>query len=249
MLTQVCIECLTAKMPFSTKMWLEKLYRKRLITSALRKDLLQIDGVYARISKLKYELYHVRKRTDLNYVALGAVMACKDERQRLELEEKEKWYVDEVKRLKAIVVTVVETRTRLSIQAMDSLRGRVYLLKQRMKRYVRGGLVIVSEIRETLRLFTRLVTERDMLHEKDYIAKITKAREDEDSMAFQRECRGDSTNLHNFTSREVSLEEREILNCWDGLVPRRYGIIGARERKRGAATNRTCFIAIFSLNN
>ena len=109
MLTQVCIECLTAKMPFSTKMWLEKLYRKRLITSALRKDLLQIDGVYARISKLKYELYHVRKRTDLNYVALGAVMACKDERQRLELEEKEKCYVDEVKRLKAIVVTVVET--------------------------------------------------------------------------------------------------------------------------------------------
>ena len=115
---------------------------------------------------------------------------------------------------------------------MDSLIGRVYLLKQRMKRYVRGGLVIVSEIRETLRLFTRLVTERDMLHEKDYIAKITKAREDEDSMAFQRECRGDSTNLHNFTSREVSLEEREILNCRDGLVPLRHGITGAREGQR-----------------
>ena len=51
-------------------------------------------------------------------------------------------------------------------------------------------------------------------------------------MAFQRECRGDSTNLHNFTSREVSLEEREILNCGDGLAPRRYGITGARERQR-----------------
>ena len=36
----------------------------------------------------------------------------------------------------------------------------------------------------------RLVTERDILHEKDYIAKITKAREDEDSVAFQREYRG-----------------------------------------------------------
>ena len=74
-----------------------------------------------------------------------------------------------------------------------------------------GGLVIMCEIRETLTLFMRLVTERDMLHEKDYIAKITKAREDEDSVAFQRECQRDSTNLHNFTSREVSLEEREIL--------------------------------------
>ena len=101
-----------------------------------------------------------------------------------------------------------------------------------MKRHVSGGLVIVSEIRETLRLFTRLVTERDMLHEKDYIAKITKEREDEDSIVYQRECRGDSTNLHKFTSREASLEEREILNCGDGLVPRRYGITGARERQR-----------------
>ena len=100
-----------------------------------------------------------------------------------------------------------------------SLRGRDYVSKQRMKRQVRGGLLIVSEIRETLSLFTRLVTERDMLHEKDYIAKITKAREDEGGIAFQRECRGDSTNLHNFTSREVSLEERKIRNCGDGLIP------------------------------
>ena len=101
-----------------------------------------------------------------------------------------------------------------------------------MKRQVRSGLLIASEIRETLRLFARPVTERDMLHDKDYIAKTPKAREDEDSIAIQRECREDSTNLHNFTSREVSLGEREILNCGDGLVPRRYGITGVRERQR-----------------
>ena len=50
-------------------------------------------------------------------------------------------------------------------------------------------------------------------------------------MAFQRECRGDSTNLHKFT-REAFLEQREILNYGDGLVPRRYGITGERERRR-----------------
>ena len=50
----------------------------------------------------------------MNYVALGVVMACKDEWQRLELQKKEKWYVGEVKWLNAIVVTVVGTRTRLS---------------------------------------------------------------------------------------------------------------------------------------
>ena len=104
-------------------------------------------------------------------------MACKDEGQRLELNEKEKWYVVEVKRVKAMVGTVVWTRTRslkVEYKKWKSLRGRDYLSKQRMKRQVRGGLLIVSEIRETLRLFTRLVTERNMLHEKNYIAKITK---------------------------------------------------------------------------
>ena len=138
---------------------------------------------------LRYELYDLRKRIDLNYVALGVVLACKNEGRTLELEEKEKWCVDEVKRLKVIVVTVVGTKTRLSAveyRQWRSLRGRDYLSKQRMNRQVRGSLVIVSEIslRETLRLFTRLVTERDMLHDKDYIGNITKAREDGDSMVY-----------------------------------------------------------------
>ena len=160
---------------------------KTIDISALRKDLLQIDGLYAGMSKLRYELYDLRKRIDLNYVALGVVMACKDQGQILELEEKEKWCVDEVKRLKAIVVTVVGTKTRLSTveyKQWRRFRGRDYLSKQRMNRQVRGGLVIMTVIRETLRLFTRLVTERDMLHDKDYIAKITKAREDEDSIVY-----------------------------------------------------------------
>ena len=93
-------------------------------------------------------MYDLAKRTDLNHVALGVVMACKDEGQRLELKKKEKWYVEEVKRLKAIVVTVVWTRTRLltvEYKQWRSLRGRVYLSKHRMKRQVRGGLVIVSD--------------------------------------------------------------------------------------------------------
>ena len=43
----------------------------------------------------------------MNYVALGIVMACKNEGRTLELEEKEKWCVDEVERLKAIVTGYV----------------------------------------------------------------------------------------------------------------------------------------------
>ena len=51
-----------------------------------------------------------------------------------------------------------------------------------------------------MRLFTRLGNEQDMLHEKDYIGAVTKAREDEDLLALQGVPEG-LNNLHNFTSR------------------------------------------------
>ena len=54
-----------------------------------------------------------------------------------------------------------------------------------------------------MRLFTRLGNEQDMLHEKDYIGAVTKARKDEDLLALQGVPEG-LNNLHNFTSREVS---------------------------------------------
>ena len=60
--------------------------------------------------------------------------------------------MDEANTVKAIVGTVVGTRTRLltvEYKQWKSLRGRDYLSKQRMKRQLRGGLLIVSEIRET----------------------------------------------------------------------------------------------------
>ena len=88
------------------------MYRKRLITSALRKDLLQIDGLYARISKLRYELYDLKKEDC--FELCGTCVACKDEGQRLELKEKEKWYVDEVKTVKVF---------RIGIKLPRALRG------------------------------------------------------------------------------------------------------------------------------
>lgn len=77
MLTQVYTGCITAKM-LSIKLWLEKVYRKQLVTSAIRKDLLQIDGLYSRICKLRYELYDLEKRTDLNCVTWRVRMKGRD---------------------------------------------------------------------------------------------------------------------------------------------------------------------------
>ena len=60
--------------------------------------------------------------------------------------------MDEVKTVKARVGTVVGIRTTLltvEYKQWKGLRCRDYLSKQRMKWQVRGGLVIVSEIRET----------------------------------------------------------------------------------------------------
>lgn len=80
-------------------------------------------------------------------MSLGGVLAYKDEGQGLKLEEKEKWYLDEVERPKAIIEAIVETRTRLievEFKQWRKLRCRDYLSKQRMRRQFRGGLLIVS---------------------------------------------------------------------------------------------------------
>lgn len=74
-------------------------------------------------------------------------MACKDEGQGLKLEEKEKWYLDEVERPKAMIEAIVETRTRLievEFKQWKKLICRDYLAKQRMGRQFRGSLLIVS---------------------------------------------------------------------------------------------------------
>ena len=57
-----------------------------MITYALRKDLLQTDGLYARISKLRYEFYDLKEEDW--FKLCGTCMASKDKGQRLELEEK-----------------------------------------------------------------------------------------------------------------------------------------------------------------
>ena len=62
-----------------------------MITSATRTDLLQIDGLYARISKLRYESCDLRKEDW--FKLCGTCMAYKDEGQRLGLslvQEREK---------------------------------------------------------------------------------------------------------------------------------------------------------------
>ena len=72
----------------------------------------------------------MEKRTDLNYVSLGSVLACKDEGRGLKLEEKEKWYLDEVERLNGMIEAIVGTRTRLitvEYKQWKKLRYRDYL--------------------------------------------------------------------------------------------------------------------------
>ena len=57
-------------------------------------------------------------------------MACKDEGRGLKLEEKEKWYLDEVERLNRMIKAIVGTRKRLitvEYKQWKKLRYRDYL--------------------------------------------------------------------------------------------------------------------------
>ena len=62
------------------------------------------------------------------------------------------------------------------------------------------------------------VKERDALSQSDLKSFIYKDRLNGDDITFERERQRDRVNLHNFTGRNVTKEERQILNYRGGFV-------------------------------
>ena len=78
---------------------------------------------------------------------------------RVVLEEKEKCIGLELVAIKRNVDDIVENRTKLITSEMSQWRnkkGRDYFTKTKEKRHARGGLVIVGELKDTLRCFCPL---------------------------------------------------------------------------------------------
>ena len=140
--------------------WLKKVCHTRLITACLRNDLLQKDKLYTRISQRKHEIYNYRKVVDLEYVSVGGEVRCKDEEAKKTFEEKETKLTFEIVNLRRSVDGIIEQRTKLitsEIAQWKSKRGRDYLSKPKLKRQKRGSLLIVGELKHTLRLYLNLV--------------------------------------------------------------------------------------------
>ena len=222
-------------MPSGIQSWLEKVYKSRLITNCLRIDLLHIDKLYTRISKCKYDLYNLRKEVNLEYVSVGGVVSCKDDEVRKQLEEKETKHNIEIAELRSSVDDIVTNRVKLissELKQWKSRRGRDYLTKSKLKRQKRGCLVIVGELKNTSSLYTSLAKERDMLHlSVTVIFTFTGARANEDCMAYKRERQRERINLHNFTARDISYGEKQILNCGGGFVMKGMCTEGAKKKR------------------
>ena len=201
--------------------WYAKVLSSRYITSGMRCDLQKIDRLYCTLARLQFELHNFRKETDVEYTAVGGVVTCKDEKTNLLLEEKEESIGLEVEALKKNVADIVECRTKLITSEITHWRkkkGRDFYTKYKEKRHARGGLVIVGELKDTLRCFLSLVNERDVLSQNDLKSLIFKDRLSGEDIIFERERQRERANLHNFTGRKVTKEERQILNYGGGFV-------------------------------
>ena len=194
--------------------WYAEVLKSRYITSALRSDLQRIDRLYSTLARLKFELYNLRKEADVEYTAVCGVVTCKDEKTRLVLEEKEKCMGLELAAIKRNVDDIVESRTKLITSEITQWRNE----KIKEKRHARGGLVIVGELKDTLRCFLSFVKERDALSQSDLKSFIRKDRLNGEDVTFERERQRDRVNLHNFTGCNVTKEERQILNYGGGFV-------------------------------
>ena len=150
----------------------------------------------------------------MEYTAVCGVVTCKDEKTRVVLEEEEKCMGLELAAIKRNVDDIVESRTKLITSEITQWRNK----KIKEKRHARGGLVIVGELKDTLRCFLSFVKERDALSQSDLKSFIRKDRLNGEDITFERERQRDRVNLHNFTGCNVTKEERQILNYGGGFV-------------------------------
>ena len=155
-------------------------------------------------------------------------------KQKKTFEENETKLSIEIDKLRRPVNDIVEQRTKLitsEIAHWKSTRGGDNLSKQKLKRQKRGSLLIAGELKQTLRLYLNLVKEQDTLHDTDLKTSIQRARVNENNLTYERERQRDRNNLHNFTAKNISSEERQILNCGGGFVMKNMQQMNIRKKQ------------------
>ena len=78
--------------------------------------------------------------------------------------------------------------------------------------------MIVGELKLTLSCYLNLVKERDALVSNDLQVLIYEDRVKDEHLVYERERQRDRENLHNFTPKVVSRDEKQILNNGGGFV-------------------------------
>ena len=92
--------------------------------------------------------------------------------------------------------------------------------------------MIVEELKLTLSCYLNLVKERDALVSNDLQDLIYEDRVKDEHLAYERERQRDRENLHNFTHKVVSRDEKQILNNGGGFVLKGNPILDGRRKHR-----------------
>ena len=136
----------------------------------------------------------------LNTYVCG-VMTCKDKKIRQDFVEKENDIELEMAAVKKSVDDIVASRTKLvtsEIIQWKNKRGRDYLSKQKERRHIREGHVIVGELKLTLSCYLKPGKERDALVSNDLQVLIYEDRVKDEHVAYERGRQRDRVNLYNF---------------------------------------------------
>ena len=106
------------------------------------------------------------------------------------------------------------------------------LSKQKERRHIRGGHMIVGELKLTLSCYLNFVKERDALVSNDLQVLIYEDRVKDEHLAYEKERQRDRENLHNFTHGVVSRDEKQILNNGGGFVLKDKPIFDDKRKHR-----------------
>lgn len=92
--------------------------------------------------------------------------------------------------------------------------------------------MIAGELKLTLSCYLKLVKERDILLSNDLQVLIYEDRVKDEDLSYERERQRDRENLHNFTHKGITRDEKQILNNGGGFVLKGSPILDDRKKHR-----------------
>ena len=151
--------------------WKEKVTQKRGMTSLIKKELFYLSDLYTEMTRNKLDLYELDLDNDEDYVAMAGQIKPSEATSFEDLKFKRQRLLEYGTNLKDKIERVIDNRSRLITSEIGHMKCRVKQnsrSKIQERKFKRGQMSYVGEIRTVLRDYKDLLEERESLMKAEF---------------------------------------------------------------------------------